>query len=121
MVNLTTSEERLRRMKRRLRKKLYLGEFQEHAFEIKATFNKALDDTALDALLSAFIDTIEARQLCFIGGFDAEWLDGTLVADKRYASPSEDDRKAVEEWLKARSEVASTETSALFDAHYGWE
>ncbi|WP_277051867.1 YggL family protein [Zestomonas thermotolerans] len=121
MVKLTSNEERLRRMKRRLRKKLYLGEFQEHAFELKVSFKTALADDALDAFLDAFIDSVEDRQLCFIGGFDAEWLDGTLVAAKRYQSPSEADRQAVEAWLKARPEVASVETSALFDAHYGWE
>ncbi|CAD5108061.1 YggL 50S ribosome-binding family protein [Zestomonas carbonaria] len=121
MVNPIASEERLRRMKRRLRKKLYLGEFQEYAFELKATFKAPLDEPTLDALLDAFIDTVETRQLCFIGGFDPQWLDGTLVADQRYRSPSEDDRKAINDWLLARPEVASVETSELFDAHYGWE
>ncbi|MCY1286492.1 hypothetical protein D9M70_354680 [compost metagenome] len=121
MVDSTANQQRQRRMKRRLRKKLYLDEFKEHAFELKATFKSPLDEPALESLLDAFIDVVEARSLCFIGGFDAEWLDGTLVADKRYASPNEDDRKAVEDWLKARAEVASAEASELFDAHYGWE
>ncbi|MBM7059955.1 YggL family protein [Pseudomonas sp. UL073] len=121
MSTPNVSEERLRRMKPRLRKKLYLGEFQEYAFELKATFKNALDEQALDDFLDAYIDVVEARQLCFIGGFDPEWLDGTLVADKRYSSPSDEDRKAIADWLQARAEIASVETSELFDAHYGWE
>ncbi|GGJ92206.1 YggL family protein [Pseudomonas matsuisoli] len=121
MVNPTLNEERLRKMKRRLRKKLYLGEFQEHAFELKVSFKEALDEDALDTFLDAFIDYVEARELDYIGGFDPKWLEGTVMANKRYASPSEDDRKALESWLNARSEVTNVEISELFDAWYGFE
>jgi uncharacterized protein YggL (DUF469 family) len=121
MVNPTLNEERLRRMKRRLRKKLYLGEFQEHAFELKVSFKEALDEDALNAFLDDFITAVEAQNLDYIGGFDSKWLEGTVMANKRYASPSDEDRKALEGWLKGRSEVDSVETGEMYDAWYGYE
>jgi len=121
MVNPTPDAAHLSRMKRRLRKKLYLGEFQEHAFELKARFVEALSEDTLDALLEAFIDTVEARDLDFVGSFDDSGLRGTVMSAKRYHSPSEEDRQVLIEWLKARSEIADAEASDLFDAWYGWE
>ncbi len=121
MVNPTPDAARLSRMKRRLRKKLYLGEFQEHAFELKADFKPGLSEDGLDALLDAFIDTVEARDLDFVGGFDAGWLEGTVMSAHRYQSPSEEDRQALIDWLKAREEVAEVNASNFFDAWYGWE
>ncbi|MBB3104242.1 YggL family protein [Azomonas macrocytogenes] len=113
------TEERLRTMKRRLRKKRYLGEFQEHAFELKIDFKQALEEEALMTFLEDFIDAVEARQLDYIGGIDAKWLEGTIMTARRYASPTEEDRQAVSAWLEKRPEVARVETGELFDAWYG--
>ncbi|WP_462379432.1 50S ribosome-binding protein YggL [Pseudomonas sp. Marseille-QA0892] len=121
MVNPTQNEDRLRRMKRRLRKKLYLGEFQEHAFELKVSFKEALDDDALGAFLDDFVNLVEGRSLDYIGGFDPKWLEGTIMANKRYHSPTDEDRQALQDWLKARDEVTEVEVSELFDAWYGYE
>ncbi len=113
------TEERLRTMKRRLRKKRYLGEFQEHAFELKIDFTQALNEAALMTFLEDFLEAVEARQLDYIGGIDSRWLEGTIMAAKRYSSPSEEDRHAINDWLKKRSEVANCTTGELFDAWYG--
>ncbi|TWI53759.1 hypothetical protein IQ22_02366 [Pseudomonas duriflava] len=119
MSDTTAIDPRLSRMKRRLRKKLYLGEFQELAFELKADFKQTLEDPELDAFLEAFIDFIESRDLDYVGGFGETWIEGTIMASKRYHSPSEEDRQVLTDWLKARSEVASATASDLYDAwHY---
>ena len=116
MSESTANDPRLSRMKRRIRKKLYLGEFQELAFELKADFKESLEDEALEALLSDFVDFVESRNLDYMGGFGETWIEGTIMAHKRYGSPTEEDRQALTDWLKARKEVASASASELYDA-----
>jgi len=112
----TNQDPRLSRMKRRLRKKQYLGEFQELAFEIKVSFKNALSEDDLDTFLGDFIDYVEERKLDYIGGFDNAWVEGTIMANKRYTSPTAEDRTALLDWLKARAEVGEANASELHDA-----
>ena len=51
-----------------------------------------------------------------MGGFGETWIEGTIMANKRYGSPTEEDRQALTDWLKARKEVASASASELYDA-----
>lgn len=81
---------------RRLRKKLCVDEFQELGFELNLDFKQELDDKAIDAFLDAFLkEAMEANGLGYVGGDDF----GLVCLSKR-GSVSEEQRAAVEAWLR---------------------
>lgn len=97
---------------RRLRKKLCVDEFQELGFELNLSFKEDLDDQAIDDFLDAFLkDAMDANGLDYVGGDDY----GLVCLAKR-GSVKEEQRAAVEAWLKGRSELISVEVSPLMDA-----
>ncbi|WP_426138874.1 YggL family protein [Pseudomonas sp. DWP3-1-2] len=99
---------------RRLRKKLCVDEFQELGFELNLDFKPELDDQAIDAFLDAFLkDAMEANGLGYVGGDDF----GLVCLSKR-GSVSEEQRAAVEAWLKGRSELTEMSVSPLIDVWY---
>ncbi len=92
---------------RRLRKKLCVDEFQELGFELNLDFKQELDDKAIDAFLDAFLkEAMEANGLGYVGGDDF----GLVCLSKR-GSVSEEQRAAVEAWLKGRSELTEVTVS----------
>ena len=98
----------------RLRKKLCVDEFQELGFELNLDFKEDLADEAVDAFLDAFLkEAMEANGLGYVGGDDY----GLVCLQKR-GSVSEEQRAAVEAWLKARPELTSVEVSPLMDVWY---
>ncbi len=99
---------------RRLRKKLCVDEFQELGFELNLDFKQELDDQAIDAFLDAFLkEAMEANGLGYVGGDDF----GLVCLSKR-GSVSEEQRAAVEAWLKGRSELTEVTVSPLIDVWY---
>ncbi|KWS74008.1 hypothetical protein AL053_21050 [Pseudomonas savastanoi pv. fraxini] len=99
---------------RRLRKKLCVDEFQELGFELNLDFKQELDDKAIDVFLDAFLkEAMEANGLGYVGGDDF----GLVCLSKR-GSVSEEQRVAVEAWLKGRSELTEVTVSPLIDV---WE
>lgn len=82
-------------MKKRLRKKKHLGEFDCIGFSLEVTFN--IGDGEFDALHDAFIDYIESINLCCGGGMGRNWSlfvnkwDDTVI--------KEEERVKVVEWL----------------------
>jgi len=55
----------------RLRKKLFVSEFQELGFELHLDFKEPLAEDAIDALLNAFLkEAMEANGLGYVGGDD---------------------------------------------------
>lgn len=118
-----TSTGRLRRLNRRQRKKLRLGEFQELVFEVRLSFKEPLDGAAFEPFLDAFIDFIEMRRLA-VGGLGGRLplteTDGMISAWER-GSPVDGDRQAVLAWLQARPEVAQAEVGEFVDGWYGWD
>ncbi|AUY32940.1 DUF469 domain-containing protein [Pseudomonas soli] len=99
---------------RRLRKKLCVDEFQELGFELNLGFKEDLSDEAIDAFLDAFLaDAMDANGLDYVGGDDFG-----LVCSVKRGSVSEEQRAAVEAWLKGRSELTNIEVSPLLDAWY---
>jgi uncharacterized protein YggL (DUF469 family) len=102
-----------------LRKKLRLREFRESGFGVTFALTGDSPAEARDTLLDRFItEAIEARDLMLCGVGDARWFNGFIVARKRYASPTEDDRAAVETWLCAERVTMTYEVGPLTDA---WE
>lgn len=99
---------------RRLRKKLCVDEFQELGFEVQVVYPESLSDEAIEAFFSDFvIEAVERNGLGLIGGPEYS----LICLDKR-GSVSEEQRTAVEAWLKERSEPESFELSPLQDAWY---
>lgn len=97
---------------RRLRKKLRIGEFQKHGFEVEAKLAGHLKPEKEDSFIDAFLsEIIEPRSLIFGGG-----LNSGFVARGGRASATEDDRESVRSWLLSRPEVESVVIGPLVDA-----
>ncbi|GEM75244.1 YggL 50S ribosome-binding family protein [Vibrio sagamiensis] len=101
---------------RRIRKKLFLGEFAILGFEIscKTDIN---DFERYDVFVDDFIDYIDGLNLCF-GGGGLELFEGFLCSTERYSSATEEQKKQVLAWLEARPEVSHAKASELIDANY---
>ena len=99
---------------RRLRKKLCVDEFQELGCELTLSFVENIDQAAMDAFLDAFLlDAMDANGLGYVGGEDY----GFICLAKR-GSVNEEQRAAVEAWLKGRDELEKFELSPLQDVWY---
>lgn len=110
-------------MKKRLRKKLRLGEFSELGFELRVTLAANLSESAQEDAIDAFIEAaIESRDLAVGGGFADAW--NFFVTRAGTGSVSADERAAVVSWLENDSRFAKVEASPLLDAWYqtwDWE
>ncbi|MBA1275189.1 YggL family protein [Stutzerimonas azotifigens] len=99
---------------RRLRKKLCVDEFQELGFEVTMNYRDSLDSAAVDGFLESFLnEAIEANGLGYVGGEDYGF-----VCLGRRGSVTEEQRGAVESWLKGREELAEVTVSPLMDVWY---
>ncbi|WP_186176259.1 YggL 50S ribosome-binding family protein [Vibrio jasicida] len=101
---------------RRLRKKLFLGEFAILGFEISCETD-INDFDRYDAFVDEFIDYIDGLSLCF-GGGGLELFEGFLCSTERYESATEEQKAQVLAWLQARPEVSSAKAGELVDANY---
>lgn len=117
MLKQIPSAQKLARLNRRQRKKLRVGEFQELVFEVRIHFHQPMEEAWLDTFLDDFIELIESRRLV-VGGLGGTLplraTDGIVSASKR-GSPTEEDRRAVLDWVLQRSEVADAEVGELVD------
>lgn len=120
MLTCLPSAPAIRRLNRRQRKKLRVGEFQEHVFDVRMQFHQPLVDAALDVFLDGFIAFAEARRLVVGGLGGALPLSETeaVVSTAGRGSPSESDRHAVLDWLRQRPEVAGAEAGDFIDGWY---
>jgi len=113
-------------MRKRLRKKRHVGEFRENGFFLAARYPD-MDNEKSDAILYAFLDFIERRNLSGGGGFEfgmfisrlcphgrcqsCEWRYGR---DRMFGPVTDADREATVAWLRERGAVA--EAGPLVDA-----
>ena len=87
-------------MKKRLRKKLYRGEFQELGFKLWFRLKANVTGEAVDSLLDEFIsEAIAKAGLQFGGGGRAEW-EGFVTLERR-GSVTPEQREQVTNWLAA--------------------
>ena len=105
-------------MKKRIRKKLYLGEFRELGFEVEAQFRGGVDAAGRDAFLERFVDAVAREGLAFGGGTSAAGLDGFLTLDHR-GSATEQHRERVQALLSGDAAIASPKVGPLVDAWHG--
>lgn len=106
----------LEKKKRRIQKKLFLGEFAVLGFEIRCETN-IQDFDRYDQFVDDFIDYIESLDLCF-GGGGFETFDGFLCSVARYGSATSEQQALVGAWLEKREEVTKVEIGELVDANY---
>ena len=113
------SKTRIRRLNRRQRKKLRVGEFQEFIFELDATFNSAMDAAAYEAFIDAFTGFADAKGLSVwgMGGRLPIKQTGAWVQKSGRGSPAQTDRDALVTWLLERPDVASAVAGDFVD---GW-
>lgn len=108
-------------MRKRIRKKLNLGEFKETGFEI--TWKpQELSEAEYDRFISEFLDAIESRGLVFGGGCSTEEIwEGVIARNKRYSCPDAADREFVSDWFKNRTDIKEYTIGHDIDLWYASE
>ena len=101
-------------MKKRLRKKLHKGEFQEFGFDINIQFQESFSNKEADKLLDDFIQTIEKQGLMFGGAFGTPAVEGFIAAEK--GSVTEAHKMAVEDWITSKGDIVLSFTIDKKDA-----
>ena len=108
-------------MKRRLRKKKRIEEFQELGFGVRYSLREESSLQQRDAFLWDFLEhAIEANEL-LAGGGGGTSMEFFVVSAGRRQSATEEQRRSVERWLAARPEVIAVEVQPLQDAWHGWD
>jgi uncharacterized protein len=101
-------------MRKRLRKKKHIGEFQEFGVEISATLR---DDVDFIEFLDDFLGSaVEAHGLAFGGGGQTPRLEGYLELGRR--DVVEPNLAAVSKWLSADARVLAIDVGEPEDAWY---
>ncbi len=103
-------------MKKRIRKKKHVGEFQELGFDVEAALRPGMDRDAVDAFGDRFIAHIEAHHLAFGGGIGPTV--GGFVTRFGRGSAAEGDRASVTSFLASDPDVVHHEIGDLRDAWY---
>lgn len=109
-MSLPPNKERSRRQ----RKKMHIGEFQELGFEYEVEFKNKLPADEQEALMDKFLTEVVVPRRLMLGG----WLSEGFVTAYPRGSAKDEDRTAVEQWLKAQFKDASVRVSELKDAGY---
>jgi uncharacterized protein len=107
-------------VKKRLRKKKHLGEFREFGFGVSATLRVSLDEQKEGDFIGRLIAFVDARDLCFGGGGAGTSFGCFITSLLAGHNATEEDRAAVEAFLKADADVETFEVERLRDAWYGW-
>lgn len=106
-------------MRRRLRKKKHLGEFKVLGFGLRANFRSGITGDEIEAFVDRLIDVVEARGICFGGGPGRGELFQAHVGRLGRGSTTEEDRRALGEYLAGDQAIAKHEIGPLRDAYYG--
>ncbi len=104
-------------MKKRLRKKKRIGEFQEFCFRLILNFKKDSIDEPCEFIDSFVEEAIEKNGLQTGGGCTKEECD--LIVERWRGSATEDDRKLVEAWIVENPLIERYYIGPLYDAWYG--
>ena len=102
-------------MRRRLRKKLRVGEATELGFEVRAELSPGLDDAGFDGFLDRWIDAVETLGLAFGGGGRPSDFGGFVTQPGRQRA-TEAARSAMDMFLEGDSAVVRHHVGALVDA-----
>ena len=104
-------------MKKRLRKKKRIGEYQELGFATGFRFSDTLDMETRNNLLDKFIkQAIEDNDLQFGGGGGGNEWSGFVAADEYRVSATDSHRDVVQEWFIREPLVLEYYATSLMDA-----
>jgi uncharacterized protein YggL (DUF469 family) len=117
------STSRMRRLNSRQRKKLRVGEFKEHCFDIELVFNSPMRGEPYHDFINDFFGFLELRGLLGGGFGGKEPFSETegVIANIDRGSPTEEDREAVVQWLRGRPEVVDARAKDFKDAWHGYK
>jgi uncharacterized protein YggL (DUF469 family) len=116
------STSRMRRLNPRQRKKLRVGEFKEHCFDVELVFHAPMRGEPYHDFINDFFGFLEQRGLLGGGFGGREPFSGTegVIANIARGSPGEEDREAVVQWLRARPEIVDARAKEFKDAWHGY-
>lgn len=103
-------------MRKRLRKKMRVGEFKELGFELFADLRPNSPDDAVEAFVDRLIIAVEARTLGVGGGGGRDGKFEGFVTRFGRGSATEDDRAALATFLEGDDTIVRHEVGALRDA-----
>ncbi len=107
-------------MRKRLRKKKRVGEYQELGFAVGLRFSGGLDIETRNNLLDRFIEhAIENNGLQFGGGGVGNEWSGFVDIDRLRRSATETHREAVKQWFIQESLVLEYYITPLMDSWHG--
>lgn len=107
---------RIDNKKKRIRKKLYLGEFSIKGFELTCKID-IQDSEEYDTFIDALLAVVESNNL-LLGGGGTDEFDAFVCSNQRYGSVSEEDRLKIEAWLKSQPKVSEVSVGKLVDVIY---
>lgn len=106
-------------MRKRVRKKKRIGEFQELGFQTGFRFSNQLDNETRNNLIDRFYDNvIDNNGLEFGGGGEGTEWNGFAALEIR-GSATDSHRQLVEQWYIQEPEVLEYYVLPLIDAFYG--
>jgi len=104
--------------KKRLRKKLFLGEFAIYGFKFDCKVNLK-SEAEVDQFLDEIIDLAVSRKLQVGGGGGQSGFGMFVCSEHNYGSATEEDREIFKEWLTNHKVVSDLKISQIIDANYG--
>lgn len=100
-------------MRRRVRKKLRLGEFREFGLELTFALPTDSSEAQLDAFWHELVEEVESRGLLVGGGSGQRW---DAFVTRARGSATEGDRDALRGWLEQHGLVTEVRIGELVDA-----
>jgi uncharacterized protein YggL (DUF469 family) len=107
------------KMKRRIRKKLYLGEFAILGFEFSCSIDD-MDENKVNDFFADLLTFLASNNMLFSGGGTKDNFGGYITSRQRYGCATDEGRKALETWLTAQAGVTDAQVAELSDAIYGY-
>lgn len=117
-TRLTMHEQNPSKMKRRIRKKLYLEEFAVIGFEFSCAIEE-MDEDKVDAFFDGLLGLMEEHDLMFNGGGTQQNFGGYISVNTRYGHATEAHRELLKNWLSQQAGVTDIQIDELSDAFYG--
>jgi len=102
---------------RRLRKKLYLDDYQVLGFEVSFKFEN-LEEQDFDSFFTEIMDFVESRDLILGGAGGTDTFILYISSFQRYGNATEDDRIAFQKWLAEKEFIKDAVVGPLSDAYY---
>ena len=116
MPKFRKQEDEKIKTQKKIKKKAYLGEFQEFGFEISTKLKINVGELEFDKFCNDFIDMIEENNLAFGGGGGINVWEGFVCSWNKFASPSNKDKEKIKMWLENRKEIVNCEVGEFIDA-----